>query len=165
MSNIGNENQNYPNAYDQYNTQQTNQPMYGAGSQPVNSPYPGADYHMRQNPNAGKGLGIASLILGILALMTGWIFIGGLLGLIGLILGIISLIQAKKAGAPKAMAITGIVLSVLGMLSAIVMGILVAFVFQNADIPGALEACQQYQNNQQLLEQCMRDYIETHQNK
>ena len=164
MSTNGNENQNYPNAYDQYNAQQTNQPMYGAGGQPVPS-YNGNEYMMQQNNKAGKGLGIASLVLGILALLSGWMFIGGLFGLIGLILGVMSLRQAKKAGAPKGLAITGIVLSILGLISAIVMGILVAFVFQNVDIPGAMEACQQYQNNQQQLEQCMRDYVEANQNK
>lgn len=153
MSNNNFEQQNYPSAYEQYNSAQMNPQNAYAGS-----PYDGQNYPGKSS--AGKGLGIASLVLGILAFLSGWIFIGGLLGLIGLILGIVSLVQAKKGKGPKGMAITGIVLSIIGILSAIVMGVLVATVFEGMDFMGVIETCQQYENDQAALEQCITSELE-----
>lgn len=59
----------------------------------------------------GQGLGIASLVLGILSLCaSGVIWCGGILGLVGLILGILG-INTKG----KSMAIAGIILSAVGL--------------------------------------------------
>lgn len=66
------------------------------------------------------GIAVAALILGILALLTGWIYVGGLLGIAAIVLGIISL---KKPGG-KGMGLAGIILGVLGLLGAILMVIL-----------------------------------------
>lgn len=67
---------------------------------------------------AGKGLGIAGMILGILATIISFIPCLGTFalipGVIGLILSIVSLVQANKAGAPKGMAIAGLVCSLVG---------------------------------------------------
>lgn len=67
--------------------------------------------------NASQGLAITSLVLGIIALLTGWILIGGLFGIIAIILGAISLIK-KRGG--KAMSIIGIVLGSLGLMGALI---------------------------------------------
>lgn len=70
------------------------------------------------NSKAGKGLGIAGLVLGILAAVIAFIPCLGTFaiipGIIGLILSIISFVQANKAGAAKGMAIAGIVCSIVG---------------------------------------------------
>lgn len=67
---------------------------------------------------AGKGLGIAGLVLGILAAILSFVPCLGMYafipGLIGLILSVISIMQANKAGAAKGMAIAGLVCSVIG---------------------------------------------------
>ena len=70
------------------------------------------------NPKAGKGLGIAGLVLGILAAIISFVPCLGMYavfpGIIGLILSIISIIQANKAGAAKGMAIAGLICSIVG---------------------------------------------------
>lgn len=76
-----------------------------------------------QNPNtnpsnAGKGLGIASLVLGILAFIFSFVPCLGAYafypGVVGVILGIVSIIQANKAQAAKGLAIAGLALSLVG---------------------------------------------------
>ena len=63
-------------------------------------------------PVPSTGLAIASLILGILATLSGIFFIGGLFGIAAIVLGIIAL--QKKVG--KGMSITGIITGALGIL-------------------------------------------------
>jgi hypothetical protein len=67
-----------------------------------------------------QGLGIASLVLGILSLCaSGVIWCGGILGLVGLILGILG-INTKG----KTMAIAGIILSAVGLVLAIILRVI-----------------------------------------
>lgn len=71
------------------------------------------------NSKAGKGLGIAGLVLGILAAIVSFVPCLGMYamfpGIIGLVLSIVSIIQANKAGAAKGMAIAGLVCSIVGI--------------------------------------------------
>lgn len=67
--------------------------------------------------NAGKGMAIASLVLGILS-CTIYCGIGGLLGIVGMFLSIISL--GRRLGG-KGMAIGGLVTSIMGILIGFVM--------------------------------------------
>lgn len=71
------------------------------------------------NSKAGKGLGIAGLVLGILAAVISFVPCLGMYamipGIIGLVLSVISIIQANKAGAAKGMAIAGLVCSIVGI--------------------------------------------------
>lgn len=70
-------------------------------------------------PQGGKGLSIASMVLGIVAVVFGCCFyyVSIPCGVIGLILGAMSL-SKKKAG--KGMAITGLVLSIVAIALSIV---------------------------------------------
>ncbi len=65
-----------------------------------------------------NGLGVAALVLGILALVTSLSVIGGvLLGLLAIILGIVGRGRAKRGEANNGgMALAGIILGVLGLL-------------------------------------------------
>lgn len=64
------------------------------------------------------GLAIASLVLGIIALVLGWTMVFGFIcGFISIILGIVALVKKQKPACP----IIGIVLSVIGILVSIVM--------------------------------------------
>ncbi|MES2681342.1 MAG: hypothetical protein V4635_15715 [Bacteroidota bacterium] len=69
-------------------------------------------------PNAGKGLGIAGLVLGILAAIISFIPCLGTFalipGIIGIILSAISMVQANKAAASKGIAIAGLICSIVG---------------------------------------------------
>jgi peroxiredoxin len=65
------------------------------------------------NPSpAHLGLAVASLVLGILALISSWIVIGAVLGLAGLILGVAHILRRQSR---NGMAWAGIVLSVFGL--------------------------------------------------
>src|SRR5437868_1991548 len=71
------------------------------------------------NPgSAGKGLGIAGLVLGIVAAIIAFIPCLGTFalipGIIGIILSAISMKQAGKAGVSKGMATAGLVCSIVG---------------------------------------------------
>lgn len=82
--------------------------------------------------NNGKGLGIAGMILGILAIILSFIPCFGVwaivLAVVGVILSAVSLSQAKKANAPKGMAIAGLICSIL----AIIIGSIWLFVIAKA---------------------------------
>lgn len=71
-----------------------------------------------QNVNAGKTLGIAGMILGIITVIVSFIPCLGMYalipGVVGLIVSIISINQANKAGAPKGMAVAGLICSIIG---------------------------------------------------
>ncbi len=81
-----------------------------------------------------NGPAIGALILGILAILTGWIFIGAAFGVVGLILGFLGLKKSKSIGAGKGMSIAGIVLSILGILSAVAVGVLIKKVVDKVDV-------------------------------
>ena len=76
-------------------------------------------------PVSGGGMATAALVLGILALITSFTVIGGLLlGLLAVIFGVIGLRRARQGLAlGRGRAIAGIVLGVLGILLA---GVLIA---------------------------------------
>ena len=76
-------------------------------------------------PTPSSALAIASLILGIIGLLSGWLIFGGALGLVGVILGIVALVKVKNGTASgKGMAIGGIVTGALGMIISVVVLIL-----------------------------------------
>lgn len=77
-------------------------------------------------PKPGSGLAIASLVCGILGVLTGiFIFSGLSLGLAGIVLGIVALVKVKNGTASgKGMAIGGIVTGALGMIVAAAMMVL-----------------------------------------
>ena len=77
-------------------------------------------------PKLSSGLAIASLVCGILGVLTGiFIFRGLSLGLAGIVLGIVALVKVKNGTASgKGMAIGGIVTGALGMIVAVVVLVL-----------------------------------------
>ncbi|MBL7916890.1 MAG: hypothetical protein JNM96_00740 [Bacteroidia bacterium] len=75
------------------------------------------------NSTPGKGLGLSGLIVGIVAVLFSFIPCLGMYAIIpavvGIILSAISMSQAGKAGAPKGMAIGGLICSVVAVLIAL----------------------------------------------
>lgn len=71
-------------------------------------------------PQHGVGLAIATLVLGVLALCTSPILVGGVFGLAGLITGVLHL---SRRGSARAMALSGTVLSGVAVLASVVLGI------------------------------------------
>lgn len=85
-----------------------------------------------------NGLGIAALVLGIVALLIALIpvigILGGLLGIVGVILGTLGLAKVRRHQATnRGVALTGIILSVLAILVAVVWGLLIGVVFNQAE--------------------------------
>lgn len=79
--------------------------------------YPPAPPQYPAQPES-TGLAIASMVLGIVGILTAWILIGLPLALVGLVLGIVSI--AKKKGG-RGMAIAGIITSALALLFGVAM--------------------------------------------
>ena len=72
------------------------------------------NYH---NPDAGKGFGIAGLVVGIIGLLLFCIpFVGFFFGFLGLIFSIVGLVQANKAQAQKGLIIGALVVSIIATL-------------------------------------------------
>ena len=103
-----------------YNYQQNSyqqhpqQDAYGYG-QPARYPY--AAPVTKKAP----GMALAAMILGIAAVLTGFLVFGALLGIAAIILGVLSLKKTKEVGAGKAFALTGIITGAVSILISICM--------------------------------------------
>ena len=94
--------------------QQPQQDAYGYG-QPAGYPYAA--------PVTKKApcMALAAMILGIAAVLTGFLVFGALLGIAAIILGVLSLKKTKEVGAGKAFALTGIITGAVSVLISICM--------------------------------------------
>ena len=80
-------------------------------------------------PTPSNALAVTALIFGIISFCLGFIpFFVIPLGAVGLVLGIIALSKRQS----KALAVTGIVLSCLGILASLLMGVFATWLFQGA---------------------------------
>lgn len=138
-------------------------PQQGGQYPPQGGQYPpqgGYQGGYQEQPKKGKGLAVAALIVGVLALLSSVTIIGGiLLGLIGLVLGFVASGKAKRGQADgRGMAIFGIVLSVLGILVSILI-VVGAVTFLNSESGQNLQDCiEQAGQDQAALDQCNRDF-------
>jgi hypothetical protein len=82
------------------------------------------------NNNAGQGMGVASLVLGILGIVTSFIPCFGLFalifGLLAMIFGAVGLSQAKKANAKTGMPTAGLVLGIIATVFTIIWWVIFA---------------------------------------
>lgn len=88
-------------------------PVYGQPAAPV---YGQPAYPVAPATVPGKGLGIASMVLGIIALVlfcTSWFAVA--CAVVGVVLGGVGLKKAKDAGMKNGMAVAGIVCSVIAL--------------------------------------------------
>ncbi len=77
---------------------------------------------VQQPRKTTSGLAVASLVLGVLAVLTGWIVVGGVLGILAIIFGAVSLSNIKKdpSKTGKGMAIAGLVTGIIGVIITVV---------------------------------------------
>lgn len=104
------------NQQSEYQQPEYQQPQY---QQPTNTPpYNNQNtYGSWDNNNApkeGKGLAIASMVLGIVGILSVCVIIGGPIGLVGLVLGIVALVKGTSG---PGFAVAGIVLSALTVIA------------------------------------------------
>lgn len=106
--------------------QQPQQDAYGYG-QPAGYPY--AAPVTKKAP----GMALAAMILGIAAVLTGFVVFGILLGIAAIILGALSLKKTKEVGAGKAFALTGIITGAVSVLISISMLFVYISFFQTTE--------------------------------
>jgi hypothetical protein len=101
---------------------------------------PGGYYQQPQK--RGSGMAIAALILGSIALLSCWTIVGGILfGLVAIVLGFIASRRAKRGEAGgRGMAITGIVMGLLGLVLSIAI-VAVIGAFWNSDTVKEYREC------------------------
>lgn len=107
--------------------------MVEESTKPSEHPAPAAS-------QAVTGIGIAALVVGIVAFLSGWIVIWGLL--VGATAIVLSIIALKKSSANKGFGITGLILGGIGALTSIVFTIfwVLAFTFAAVGTGAALNA-------------------------
>lgn len=100
-------------------------------------------------PPQGNGLAVASMVLGILSVLTAWIpvigFIAWILAPLGLILGFVAMGKARGKG----MAITGIITSVIGLVICIAWVLGMGAMMNTPEMRDAMERARAQQQQQQ----------------
>lgn len=85
----------------------------------MSAPQPQEQYTPPPGSYPGKGMSIAALVLGIVAIVGGFIipipFIDLACAIVALILGVLGRKKAKEVGAPSGIATAGLVLSIIAL--------------------------------------------------
>ena len=115
-------------------------------------------------PQQNNGVALAAMILGILSLLgLLFLFPGLILGVIALILGIVGMKKANSIigpGSRKGMAISGIVMGAIAtILSALMLIFGISLAKQLLD-DGVMEACEQFQGDNEQYTTCIEEEIE-----
>ena len=97
----------------------------------------------------GKGMAIASMVLGLVAICFWCIpYLGLPCALVGVILGALAMKKINQAGgAGKGMAITGLVLSIVVLAIMIVLTIVIIVAMNSPEFQDAVRRAQELQNN------------------
>lgn len=121
--------------------------------------YPGQPAPSLEPPK-GKALAITALVLGILALLSFWTFVGGyLLGAAAIIVGVIALMKARSGRAGgRGLAIAGVILGALGLIAAIIMTVLGVMVFRDSGGTDFLDCVSKAGGDQAQIDQCEQEW-------
>ena len=138
---------------------------YQGGYPPPPMPY--GDYHQAAPAAPKNGLGIAALVVAVIALLGSFTIVGGILGgVIALILGVIGRSRAKSGEATNGgVALAG---TILGAIAIIVgLGFIPIYVGLFNDIGGGnyLECLQRSGQNNTAVEQCSNELRQTMSNR
>jgi hypothetical protein len=125
-------------------------------------PPQGQGGYYQQPPKRGSGMAITALILGIIALLSCWTIVGGILfGLVAIVLGFVASGRAKRGEAGgRGMAITGIVLGVIGL---VLGGLLLAFgvaIWNSESAQNLRECTEQAGNDEAALADCQEEFAD-----
>ncbi|WP_227979027.1 DUF4190 domain-containing protein [Nocardia spumae] len=155
----------YPRQQEPYPRQQ--EPYPGGYPPPPPSGYPGPPGQGAWEEPKSKGLAITALVLGIIALLSCWTVLGGILfGLLALIFGIIATVKSRRGTAGGGgMAIAGLVLGLLGLIAAIVIAAIGVSFFVNNGGKDFLDCVNKANGDQSKIDQCQRDWNQTLENK
>ena len=140
------------------------------GTPPPTAPYGQQPYGQQaygQQPPFGtapvrgmrNGLGVAALVLGILALLGGLFVVGGLLGLVAIGVGIAGRRRARRGEASNGgMALAGIVLGALGLLLSVAIAVGVSQLIDPEQIGDLSDCLAGAGDDRAAQEQCQRDF-------
>ena len=133
-------------------------------SEPGQQPYGQAPYGQQpygSGHGSRNGFGIAALVLGILALLTGLFVIGGLLGIAAIVLGVLGRGRAKRGQATNGgMALAGIILGVLGLLLSVLVVVGAASLFNSEQFSNLTECLQEAGSDTAAQQDCQRQFEE-----
>ena len=134
-------------------------PAYGQQPAPAyGQPYGQPAYGTGPQGAPRNGLGIAALVLGIVGIVTSWLFVGGLLGIGAIVLGAIGRGRAKRGEATNGgMALAGILTGVVAVLFAALVVVGAIALFSNSDV-GSFTECIQQAETQADADQCAVDF-------
>ena len=110
--------------------------------------------------SGGAGFAIAALVLGILAVLTCWTVVGGiLLGLVAIILGIVGWRRAsRRVATGKGMAITGVVLGTVGLLLSVIFVVFIGSFLNGNDFKNFKQCANDAGNDQQKMQKCEKEF-------
>jgi Domain of unknown function (DUF4190) len=134
--------------------------MSSTAGQPGTSNY-GAPPQQYGWSNARNGMGTAALVLGILAVVTSWTVIGGIvLGLLAVIFGFIGRGRMKRGEATNGGAsLAGLILGFIGLALAVVLiAVGATFVFHHKKAINNLESCLNQATTQSQRTSCNQQF-------
>lgn len=159
------------------NPQGGDQPTEGQlGGVPQNMPpapagAPGPGYGATPTNTARNGMGIAALVLGIIALVFCWTVIGGIvLGILALIFGIIGWRRAKSGGATNGgLALSGAITGGIGLVIAVILLVVGASVFgaflNSPEGKNLTQCLRDAGSDQAKIQQCQRQFEDQYLNR
>ena len=149
---------------------------YGPGSYPPGSynpgpyppgPYPGAyppapygDYYQGPPPAPKNGLGVAALVVAIIALIGSFSVVGGiLLGIVAVILGVIARGRAKSGEATNGgVALAGIILGVVSIIAGLAFIAIWVGLFKEVGATDYFDCLQQAGQDRSEVQQCSEEF-------
>lgn len=136
-------------------------PDPNAPREPYVSPQPYAPQPYGTAPVAGNrnGLGTASMVLGILSLLSWFIFIGGLFGLIAIVLGVLGRGRARRREASNGgRALAGIVMGTIGLLLTVLVVAVGISLFTSGEFSNLTECLSDAGRDQEAVDECTRQF-------
>lgn len=133
-------------------------PQPGYGTPP---PSHGAPQFGMPRPPAGNrnGFGVAALVLGVLSLITWFLFVGGLFGVIAVVLGAIGRGRAKRGEANNGgMALAGLIMGAVGVLLTILVIVGVAALWNSEEFSTVRECVQEAGSDQAAIDACAEQF-------
>lgn len=139
--------------------------VYQGGYPPPPMPY--GDYYQAAPAAPKNGLGIAALLVAVIALLGSFTIVGGILGgVIALILGVIGRSRAKSGEATNGgVALAGTILGVIAIIVSLVFIPIYVSLFNDIGGGGYLECLQRSGQNSTAVEQCSDELRQTMSNR
>jgi len=139
--------------------------VYQGGYPPPPMPY--GDYYPSAPAAPKNGLGIAALVVAIIALLGSFSIVGGIIGgIVAVILGVIGRGRAKRGEANNGgVALAGVILGVISIIVSLAFIPIYVGLFKDIGGGGYLECLQQAGQDRTAVEQCSNELRQTMSNR